>query len=308
MKKKNIGRLILFAIPIAIYIVFYFLQPSRFGGSSSMFTLFQQSLLASVTAAGFYFIIEMGLIDFSIGANLVLSAIVGVRLTEAFGLPGLVLGCIVTGTLVGFLNGIIYRVMKIPSVIVTVGLMIAYEAIGTMVYSAGVLNLSNDFRLFSHTPWNILMAVAAFAMAYIIIGYTRLGTYATAIGNNEMAVSRMGIDVMRYKMMAFITCGFFVGVSAVLTISYSASISATLNMATMDRNFLPLMGCFVGVAFKKYINPIISILVGEFTISMITTGLITNGIDANLQKVIVGLILILIVATNATRDKEAVIK
>lgn len=308
MKKKNIGRMILFAIPIVVYTIFYFLQPTRFGGFRSMLTLFQQSLLASVTAAGFYFIIEMGLIDFSIGANLVLSAIVGVRLTETFGLSGLLLGCILTGTFVGFLNGIVYRIMKIPSVIVTVGLMIAYEAVGTMVYSAGVLNLNNDFRLFSHMPWNILMAVAAFILAYLIIGYTRLGTYATAIGSNETAVFRLGIDVMKYKMAAFITCGFFVGVSAVLTVSYSASISATLNMATMDRNFLPLMGCFVGVAFKKYINPVLSILIGEFTISMITTGLITNGIDANLQKVIVGLILIFIVAANATRDKEAVVK
>ena len=108
-------------------------------------------------------------------------------------------------------------------------------------------------------------------------------------------------------------CGLFVGIASVLTISYSSSISPQLSMASMDRNFLPLMGCFVGVALKKYISPIIAIFLGEFTISMLISGLMTNGIDATLQNVVIGLTLLLIVGISASsirrqKNKEIVVK
>lgn len=306
-KQKIKAIIVLIALPCITYVLFRILQPERFGTPSSLLSLFSQSLLPSITACGFYFICEMGLIDFSVGSNIVLSSIIGVVLSGYFGIIGLILGCFITGTLIGVINGVAYKKLKIPSVIITVGLMIVYESVGTIV-GGSILTLDSSMRLFQKTPYNFIACFVAFVIAYIMIDYTRLGVYARAIGTNERTVQTMGLDSMKYKVAAFIACGFFTGFASFMTISYSSSIAPVLDMSSMDRNFQPLMGCFIGIALKKHINPVISIVVGEFTISMLTTGLITNGIDATLQKVFIGVILLVIVGISASREKYTVVK
>ena len=58
----------------------------------------------------------------------------------------------------------------------------------------------------------------------------------------------MGINVNKYKVLAFILSGAFLGVMAILTISYGSSMVAVTGMASMGRNFVPTMGCFFGLA------------------------------------------------------------
>ncbi len=64
-------RWILLGITILIYLVFKILRPDNFGNPANLFSYFQQALLPTVAACGFYFIIVMGLFDFSLGANIV---------------------------------------------------------------------------------------------------------------------------------------------------------------------------------------------------------------------------------------------
>ena len=71
----------------------------------------------------------------------------------------------------------------------------------------------------------------------------------------------------------------------------------------MARNFTPIMGCFIGLAFKKYVNPVISIIIGEFIIAMIISGIMTNGLDSTLQNTIIGVILLVIVAAMGLKNK-----
>ena len=101
----------------------------NFGSPSNLLSYFQASLIATVGAVGFYFVMDMGLFDFSIGANIILSAIIGCQLATNFdlGYAGLVLGSIATGGLVGLCNGLFYVKLRIPSMIVTAGLALIYD-------------------------------------------------------------------------------------------------------------------------------------------------------------------------------------
>ncbi len=69
-----------------------------------MYYYLQSSIIYSVEPV-VLFIVVMGLFDFSIGANVVLSAIVGVTLAKQFGYPGLLAGAILCGLVIGFCNG-----------------------------------------------------------------------------------------------------------------------------------------------------------------------------------------------------------
>lgn len=311
--KSIVSFITVLLIPISVYLFFLILQPSRFGGSESIFILFQQALLPSVTACGIYFIVSMGLFDFSVGANIVLSAIIASKLFPVAGYWGFVLGGLITGTLIGLVNGFTYITFRIPSIIVSVGLMIIYECLGMFISDGSIITLVSSQRMLGKAPLNIIGSLIAFIFAYFLIKFTRIGVYTRAIGNNENIVKLMGINVDKYKMLGFAICGLFSGITGVLTISYSSSIAPLLNMESLDRNFLPLMGCFVGIALKKYVNPILAIIIGEFSITMLINGLMTNGIDATLQNVVIGLTLLFIVAMSMRirknqRNNEIVVK
>jgi ribose transport system permease protein len=275
-----------------------------------MLSYFQASLIASVGAVGFYFVMVMGMFDFSIGANIMLSAIVGCVFATKFGLgySGLIIGSLLCGCLVGLFNGSFYVKLRIPSMIVTTGLALIYEAVANYIAGGVEQTLPADLRMFGQMPGDIVLAVVAFAVAYVFLNYTKIGTYTYAIGSNEFVAKNMGINVNKYKILAFILSGGFLGIMAVLTISYGSSMVAVTGMASMSRNFVPTMGCFFGVAFKKYGIPLQAIIIGEFIINIIFFGFIALGAPTAIQDVITGFALLIIITVTTKVNKGEIVK
>ena len=118
----------------------------------------------------------------------------------------------------------------------------------------------------------------------------------------------MGIDVSKYKVIASIISGLSLGIMSILTISYGSSIIATTGMSSMSRNFVPTMGCFFGLAFKKYGIPLQAIILGEFIINIIFFGFIALGAPTSIQDVITGLALLLIIAFTTKVNKGEIVK
>ncbi|MBP5554591.1 MAG: ABC transporter permease [Lachnospiraceae bacterium] len=304
------GYILLILLVLISWGIFKVITPDNFGSPKNLLSYFEASLLAAVGAVGFYFVMVMGMFDFSIGANIMLSAIVGCVFANRFGLGyfGLVAGAIVTGALVGLINGTFYVKLRIPSMIVTTGLALIYESVANFIAGGVEQTLPSGLRAFGQMPGNLILAVMAFALAYLILNYTKIGTYTYAIGSNEFVAKNMGINVNLYKVLAFIISGAFLGIMAVLTISYGSSMVAVTGMASMSRNFVPTMGCFFGLAFKKYGMPIPAIIIGEFVINIIFFGFIALGAPTAVQDVITGLALLIIVTMTTNVAKGEIVK
>ena len=304
------GYMILFGLVILSWAIFKVLTPNNFGSPKNLLSYFEASLLAAVGAVGFYFVMVMGMFDFSIGANIMLSAIVGCVFATRFGMgyAGLIIGSILTGALVGFLNGFFYVRLRIPSMIVTTGLALIYESVANYIAGGVEQTLPSNLRAFGQMPGNLILAVLAFVVAYLLLNYTKIGTYTYAIGSNEFVAKNMGINVNFYKIMAFMISGAFLGTMAILTISYGSSMVAVTGMASMSRNFVPTMGCFFGVAFKKYGMPLPAIIIGEFVINIIFFGFIALGAPTAIQDVITGLALLIVVTLTTKITKGEIIK
>lgn len=306
---KTLGYLILVFLVILSWAVFKILTPKNFGSADNLLSYFQASLIATTGAVGFYFVMVMGMFDFSIGANIMLSAIVGSVFAQRFGLgyAGLISGCIVTGTIVGLLNGFLYVKLRIPSMIVTTGLALIYESVANYIAGGVEQTLASELRIFGRMPGDIILALIAFAIAYLILNYTKIGTYTYAIGSNEFVAKNMGIDVKKYKVLAFVISGAFLGIMSILTISYGSSMVAVTGMASMSRNFIPTMGCFFGLAFKKYGMPLQAII-GEFVINIIFFGFIALGAPTAIQDVITGITLLIIITLTTKVNKGDIVK
>ena len=313
-KKRLSGRTLGYAVLILLVIVswaiFKIITPHNFGSPKNLLSYFEASLMVSAGAVGFYFVMVMGMFDFSIGANIMLSSLVGTVLASRFsmGYPGLIIGCILCGALVGLLNGFFYVKLHIPSMIVTTGLALIYEAIASYIAGGQSATLPSNLRAFGSMPGNLILAVIAFAAAFLLLNYTKLGTYTYAIGSDEFVAKNMGIKVNKYKVLAFMTAGAFLGVEAVLTISYGSSMVAETGMASMSRNFYPTMGCFLGVALKKYGIPIQAIIIGEFFLQIIYYGFVALGAPTAVNDVISGLALLIIVTLTTRVSKGEIVK
>ncbi len=304
------GYLLLILLVVLSWGIFKVITPNNFGSAKNMLSYFEASLLASVGAVGFYFVMVMGMFDFSIGANIMLSAIVGCVFANRFGLGyfGLIVGAIMTGAFVGLLNGIFYAKLRIPSMIVTTGLALIYESVANYIAGGVEQTLPSELRAFGQMPGNLILAVIAFVIAYVLLNYTKVGTYTYAIGSNEFVAKNMGINVNFYKVLVFVISGAFLGIMAVLTISYGSSMVAVTGMASMSRNFVPTMGCFFGLAFKKYGMPLPAIIIGEFVINIIFFGFIALGAPTAIQDVITGFALLIIVTLTTKVDKGEIVK
>ena len=304
------GYLILLLLVVLSWGIFKILTPHNFGSFNNMLSYFQASLIASVGAVGFYFVMVMGMFDFSIGANIMLSSIVGCVFATKLGLGyvGLIIGALLCGCLVGLFNGSFYVKLRIPSMIVTTGLALIYESVANYIAGGVEQTLPAGLRVFGQMPGDIILAIAAFIVAYVFLNYTKIGTYTYAIGSNEFVAKNMGINVNKYKVLAFILSGGFLGIMAVLTISYGSSMVAVTGMASMSRNFIPTMGCFFGVAFKKYGIPLQAIIIGEFIINIIFFGFIALGAPTAIQDVITGFALLIIITVTTKINKGEIVK
>ena len=304
------GYIVLIALVVLSWAIFKILTPDNFGSPENLLAYFQASLIATVGAIGFYFVMDMGLFDFSIGANIILSAVVGCQLATTFelGYFGLVIGCIITGALVGLCNGMFYVRLRIPSMIVTAGLALIYESIANYMAGGVGQTLPSNMRGLGQMPGNIILAVLCFVIAYLMLNYTKFGTYTYAIGSNEFVAKNMGINVDRYKVYAFILSGAFFGAMAILTISYGSSIVAVTGMQSMSRNFIPTMGCFFGLAFMRYGIPLQAIILGEFIVNIIFFGFISLGAPTAIQDMISGLALLIIITLTTKVNKGEIVK
>lgn len=304
---------VLVVMAVFFWGVFKISSPDNFGSPKLMTDYLQTSIQYAVGGCGLYFIVVMGLFDFSIGANIVLSSLVGVLLSRQFGYFGLIFGCLFCGTVIGCFNGALYSKLKIPSMIVTVGLMLVLESVANYVVTfdtsgfPGKLTDSNILA-FNHAPWNYIVAVSTFLLMFFILRFTKIGTYCNAIGSNELVAKNMGINIEKYKFIAFVLLHFFVGIMALLTVSYGRGMLAVTGMESMDRNFKPLMGTFFGIAFKKYGCPVTAIVIGEFIITMIFNGLVALNVPTTINDFVTGAVLLVIVTLTNRGLKGSVVK
>ena len=302
------GLVMLAVITFIFWAVFKALAPQTFGDFDKLRTYLKTALYYAVGGCGLYFICVMGPFDMSVGANIVLSSVLAVNMSERFGYAGLLIAPLISGVLVGLLNGLVYIKLRISSLIVTAGLSLVYEALSIFATNGKEAILSPSYRAFGDYPGNLILALMAFFFCGFILKYTKIGTYTYAIGSNEVVAKNMGVNVDKYKVVAFVLCGFFVGIESILTISYGTSMTSASNLASMSRNFPPLMGTFFGLAFKKYGHPVIAIVVGEFIIQLLFQGFVALGAPTTVQNIVTGIVLLAIVTLTIKPVKGVVVK
>lgn len=296
---------------IAVELVFFTiageylsLSDKTFMDLDNMMLLFKQSAPIGIIAIGMTIIMINGNIDLSVGAVFALSAVV---LLDSMTWPifgemgdgmipiawGLAL---MTGVLLGALNGLIVWKTGVDAFIVTLGSMLGYRGLVFMYNGEQPTSNLNwtlvDFAeaqfLGIHTATWFLLAVTG--AVWFLMNRTVHGRNAYAIGDNREAAINAGIRVGPHMMINFMIIGFLAALSAV--VFYSESGSVNPNDGELYELWAITAVVLGGTKLTGGSGSVLATFGGVLAIQLLRKGLGHIGADTETVNLAIGLILI----------------
>lgn len=280
-------------LPAAIYLVFKLIRPATFGSVESLYIILQQAMVTSIISLGLCCNMTIGIWDFSPGAIVTLVGVLcGHVAADTGSFVLMVLAGVGLGVVIGLVNATVYTVSRVPSVVVTVGLLLIYESIAA-TYRGGVgVSISRQMAILGTSPYIFFVTGIMFAIMYVVFNKTSLGFSVKAIGNNEIIARTAGINPRKTKFKTFTLAGIYFGIAGIISLSYGTALSPSKNMGTMNVTFDAMMAVFIAIYLSGFCNRVVGVIVGNFCMKLVSAGLVAIGVDGTWQKVIIGMFLL----------------
>ena len=147
----------------------------------------------------------------------------------------------------------------------------------------------------------IWIAVVLVAYGYIT-SKTTMGRYLYAVGGNEKATKLSGIDPRKVYFFAYVNMGLMSGLAGILTVARACGAQPTFGQGyEMDA----IAACFVGGA-SAYGGEgnIFGVVIGATLMGVINMGMSIMGVEANYQKVVKGLVLLIAIVFDVMSKKQ----
>jgi len=281
---------------VLLVVLFTALNP-RFASWASLTSMLADSTIPIVLALGATFAVTLAGIDLSLASTVALgSVIMGTTYQAGMPLWVCVLAALVTGALVGVLNGSIIGWARIPDFIVTLGMLSLVMGVGLVVSQGQPVQIPDlaltGLSIFSvgGLRYNFLIAIALAVVLHIVLFHTRFGTHLLAVGDNADAAKAMALKVPRIKLAGYVICGVMGGVGAVLLTSYIGSSQP----ATNTNYLLNAIAAVVlgGVSLFGGRATIIGPVLGAILLTFLQSGLTLLGVSAFYSPLVIGIVVI----------------
>ncbi len=306
MERPIIRSIMPFAGFIFIVLLFAVLTKGQLYSMGSLKLLLSQSYVLLISCVGVFMVMTMGGLDFSQGSMLGICSVVVCYLSN-YNIVLAILCGVLTGGIIGFINGFFNVKRKITSFIVTICNMylirgiVAYATTKTPVYGASNITSYNTLGV------NLTFTIAILLIAFSIFQYTGLGNRLKAIGAGETAARFAGVRVEKTKMLVYAAAGMITGLAAFINSIKVGSVTSTAGnqLETQIMIALVLGGMPVnGGAKVKFYN----IILGAMTYKILIAGLVMLGIEPKTQQLIMGIVFLVMVAVFADRETGMIVK
>lgn len=292
-----VRELVMLIILIGMFIVLSLLSPA-FAKPNNIINIFKQTSINGILAIGMACVILVGGFDLSVGSTVGLSGVMAALLAQGqYPLYVPILAAIITGALVGLLNGVFVAYLNIPAFVVTLGTQsivrgLAYITSGGMPVF-GVTSAYEKIaggKVLDTIPFLVIYYIGIALVVAFILTRTVYGRRLYAVGGNSNAALVSGINVKWIKMSAYAICGLLAGVAGMLLTSRTVSGSPITGSGyELDAIAAVVIGGFSldGGSGKWY-----GMVIGALILSVISNGLDILGVSSYYQLIIKGSIVI----------------
>jgi ribose transport system permease protein len=278
----------------------------RYWWVGNLSNLLGQISVLSLAACGATILIISGNFDISVGANIGLSSVVMAMLMRTGVFPPLAaLVGVLISILCASLIGAASILFQAPSFIISLAAIGVFQGTALYITQGTIQTIYGQFetlggvKLFNVLPLLFIVALLGYGVIYFILAHTQLGRCVYAIGNNQRAAYLAGIKVNRKKMLFFALNGLFVGIAAMLLLSRVGAAQPSTGTGIE----LQAIGSVVigGAPMSGGKGNVAGTFCGVLLWGVIGNALNMMRVNAYIQDVIVGLLIIFAVAVSSLR-------
>lgn len=289
MRARRFGTVIGLAVLCAIL---WALTP-HFLTVSNLLNVAQQTSINAIVAVGMTFVIISGGIDLSVGSIVALSGVVlGALLQDGQPLAVALAAALAVGIACGLLNGALVSVGGLPPFIATLGMMSVARG-AALVFTEGrpVSGFDEGFRSLAtgslgFIPAPVVVMIAVYMAAHVVLTRTTFGRYVYAIGGNEEATRLSGVAVRFHKTAIYGVSGVMSAIAAiVLTARLNSAQPIAGTMYELDAIAATVIG---GTSLMGGEGTLAGTLVGALIMGVLRNGLNLLGVSSFLQQIVIG--------------------
>jgi len=302
-----------FVIAVALFLYFVIDKGSDFTSKTNQVLLWSDfTTPIIIIALGEVFLLICGEIDLSVGFVVGFAPYFMHFLTDFYGFPGLlaILFALLSGLVVGLVNGFFTVTLGLPSFITTLGTsFILLGLIGTTSHDQpaqipqDVLGIGKWIATYSWA--DIIWAVALTVIFHIVLTRTRWGLHTIAAGGNLLGAREAGIHVNRIKYGNFMISGVLGALVGLQTMYFTSNIAPTAGSYTPM--FYGVAAAVIGgTAMLGGAGTIIGAFFGAIVLAILLDGLPIIGVSADPVNIVFGLIVLIAMVANVwlTRVRE----
>ncbi len=297
------GNIIVYVGFLAILLFFAVtLQDRGFLTADNFANIARQTAMVSIMAFGMTFVLSAGEIDLSIGSIVGLTAlVVAVLLREDLPVVVAVAGALAVGLLIGLVNGLLTTKLRIPSFLVTLGMLSIVVGLARVLTDLEAVPITDKGYAFlfgsgSIGPIPVLLVWTAvfLVVAHVVFRRTPFGRQVLATGGNRTAARFSGIRTDRIKVATLMISA---GTAAVAGMLYAGRLQgARYTYGETDLMTVIAATVIGGTSLFGGRGSIVGALVGSLLMGMLNNGLLLMGLSVSEQLIARGVIIILAVA------------
>ena len=297
-----------------LMIAFFLAFASNFASPTNLLNVAKDTSFLAILALGFTLALRIGELDLSIAEVASLAAVTAGWMIQAKYDPALaVAAALGIGISFGAFNGFGVTVLRVPSLIVTLGTAAIAKGLAFMI-TQGVsfvgrwpVNFTGLARGSSFGVANLIWFLAAFSLfAYVLLKWTRTGAHMTATGEADEAARLAGIATRRMKRLGLLLAGIFASVTAILL---AANVSSAAPNMAGDYFLYAIAAVLLGMTMFEPGHPNVpGTIFAALVLKMLGNGLILMGAAYYVQDIVLGIIIIGSVAFSARALQKAAFK
>ncbi|HEY0173395.1 MAG TPA: ABC transporter permease [Pyrinomonadaceae bacterium] len=299
--RQRLAEYVIVAAIVVEAVVFASIAP-QFLSVPNLVNVALSIAITGILAVGMTMVILTGGIDLSVGSVVALAGVVAAMLAAAGGSSGVAVGvaaALAIGLGVGIFNGVVVAHFRVPPFVATLAMLTICRGLA-FVLSGGrsIGNLPESFNYVGRErvlglPLPVILMALVFVGGWFLLRRTVIGRYIYAVGGNRRATFFAGVNTKRVIVLTYVLNGLLVGLAGfVLASRLGAGIPNSGIQYELDVIAAVVVG---GTSLTGGQGSVVGTFWGAVFIGVLNNGLNLFGVDPYMQKIALGVVLLLAV-------------
>ncbi len=240
--------------------------------------------------------LNSGRFDFSLGSMSLLSSVISATICLEAGLPVqiMLLISLVAGFVLGLFSGIVYVLLRLPAIIVSLGVTLFYEGLAFVITRGyGVSFVTNTaYTSFGNVFSYGAIILVGLAAIVLIFDFSRFGYDHKALMNGQKISVNTGIREISNALITYGIAGALMGLVGFISATNIGTIQMSLNFGSMGVMFTAFFPMFVGGYIGRFSNDKLGYLLGAASAAFVSLMYSRLNVDASIQQIVTALILV----------------